>query len=117
MKNVINIEGMRIYAFHGCREDESYTGSAYLVDVYIATDFSKAAETDSLEHTVDYCKVYELCKKEMGIRSKLIEHACRRIFDAMKKAYPSISHLRVKLTKLDPPISGDVDRVSVVMQD
>jgi 7,8-dihydroneopterin aldolase/epimerase/oxygenase len=117
MKNVINIEGIRLYAFHGCNEDEARTGGTYLIDVHIATDFSKAAETDELSQTIDYCAVYDICKKEMQVRSKLIEHVCRRIFNALKSAFPGVSHLRVKLTKMDPPISGDVDRVSVVMQD
>ena len=51
----------------------------------------------------------------MAIRAKLIEVVVRRIHSALKSAFPEATHIRVKLTKVDPPIPGDVASVSVVM--
>jgi dihydroneopterin aldolase len=112
----INIEGIKLYAFHGCLEEEAKIGANYIVDVYMITDFSKAAVSDELTETIDYCAIYEISKKQMAIRSKLIEHVCKRIFDEIRSEFKTIISLRVKLTKLSPPMNGNVERVSVEME-
>ena len=81
------------------------------------TDFSEAAETDDLDKTIDYCAIYEICKAEMAIRSKLIEQVGQRIFIHIKKDFPQVVKLQVKLTKLVPPINGNVERVSIEIGD
>jgi dihydroneopterin aldolase len=117
MTHQINIEGIKLYAYHGCLEEEARIGAHYIVDVYMTTDFSEAAITDDLKKTLDYCTVYEISKAEMAIRSKLIEQVCDRIFKRIKTAFPSLKTLEVKVTKLSPPMNGDVERVSVVIKD
>lgn len=117
MVHNINIEGINIYAYHGCLDEEARVGGNYIVDVYISTDFTEAIKSDTLSATIDYCAVYEICKKEMAVRSKLIEPVCSRIYHALKNAFPQILSLHVKLTKLSPPINGNVDKVSVELKD
>ena len=117
MENKINIEGIKLYAYHGCLEEEAKIGGNYVVDIFITTDFSVAAKSDDLTKTIDYCTVYEIAKTEMAIRSKLIEQVAQRIFEKMKNQFPTIISLHVKLTKLSPPILGDVEKVSVEIKD
>ena len=117
MEHHINIEGIKLYAYHGCLEEEAKIGGNYIVDVYITTDFTEAAKTDDLTKTADYCVVYEIAKKEMAIRSKLIEQVCQRIFDNVRTNLNGIKTLRVKITKLVPPMNGDVEKVSVEIKD
>ncbi|NBP29820.1 MAG: dihydroneopterin aldolase, partial [Flavobacteriia bacterium] len=78
MKHKIHVRGIRCYAFHGCMEEEARIGGHYVVDVGIDTDFSKAAASDELSETVDYCAVQRIVEEEMAIRSKLIEHVGQR---------------------------------------
>lgn len=113
MTHTINIEGINIYAYHGCLEHEAQTGCNYVIDVYITTDFSKPAASDELADAIDYCTVYAICEKEMAIRNKLIEPVCQRIFQKIKSSFKDINTLRVRLTKVAPPIKGNVDKVSV----
>ena len=115
--NKINIEGIKLYAYHGCLKEEAAIGGNYIVDVNMMTDFSEAAETDDLDKTIDYCAIYEICKVEMAIRSKLIEQVGQRIFMHIKKDFPQVVKLQVKLTKLVPPINGNVERVSIEIGD
>lgn len=117
MAHIINIEGIKVYAYHGCLEEEARIGGNYIVDVHMHTDFSKAAQSDELTETIDYCTVYGIVKKEMKIRSKLIEHAAERIFSALKAEFPALTGLHVKVIKLLPPMNGDVERVSVEIKD
>jgi dihydroneopterin aldolase len=116
MINRIAIEGIKLYAFHGCLEEEARIGANYIVDVYMTTDFSKAAISDELKETIDYCAIYEISKKQMAVRSKLIEHVCKRIFDEIDSQFKSIITLSVKVTKLGPPMNGNVEKVSVEIE-
>ena len=111
----ILIEGIHIYAFHGCLEEEAKIGGNYRIDVLMETNFEKAAVTDDLDETIDYVMVYNLIKKEMAIRSKLIEHVGKRILTAMMEAFNAIDFLEVKVIKIAPPMNGDVRQVSVVL--
>lgn len=117
MKHTINIESIKLYAYHGCLEEEAKIGGNYVIDVFITTDFSLAAQSDDLTQTIDYCAVYEIVKAEMAVRSKLIEQVAKRIFDRMKVDFPTIIDLNVRVTKLSPPIPGDVEKVSVEISD
>ena len=114
--NKIIVEGIKLYAYHGCMEEEARLGGNYAVDVTIETDFSEAAATDDLSKTVDYVAVYEIVKKEMAIRSKLIERVGHRINASLKKEFTTIIRAEVKITKLNPPINGVVEGVSIVIE-
>ena len=117
MSHTISIEGIRVHAFHGCLDEEARIGGEYIVEVHITTDFAQAISTDALDSTIDYCGVTEVCVAEMKVRSKLIEHVCARIHKSLKARFSSIVSLTVKVTKLGPPIDGDVEKVSVVIAD
>lgn len=117
MKHTIEINGIKLYAYHGCLPEEGKIGGHYLVDVYLETDFSEAAETDELSKTVDYVIINKIATEEMAIRSKLIEHVGKRIVDRIRKEVKNIHKLRVKVTKICPPINGDVENVAIIIED
>lgn len=111
----IIVEGIRLYAYHGCMDEEARVGGTYIIDVTLDADLSEAAKTDDLTKTIDYCEVYEIVKAEMAIRSKLIEQVGQRIMNSLKKKFSMATHIEIKLTKVNPPIAGDVEKVSVVL--
>ncbi|MDQ3046817.1 MAG: dihydroneopterin aldolase [Bacteroidota bacterium] len=111
----ILVEGINVYAYHGCLEEEGRIGANYIVDITLETDFSEAAKNDDLNKTIDYVVVYEIVKKEMAIRSKLIEHVGQRIMNELKTTFASIQKAEVKVTKINPPMNGNVEKVSVVI--
>jgi len=116
MMNLIAVEGINIYAYHGCLEEEGLIGGHYIVDVYMQTDFTEAAKTDELNKTIDYCAVYEIAKKEMAIRAKLIEQVAMRIHTSILKDFTQVQKARVRVTKLKPPMNGNVDKVYVEIE-
>ena len=117
MKNVIEVNGIKLYAYHGCLKEEGLIGGHYIVDVRIKTDFSKAAELDDLTQTVDYVDINKIVSEEMAVRSKLIEHVGKRILDRIKNEVKSIDSLSVKIVKISPPINGDVDNVAIIIEE
>lgn len=116
MTNRIAVEGIRLYAYHGCLEEEARIGGNYIVDVYLETDFSEASKTDDLSLTVDYCAIYEISKKEMAIRSKLIEQVADRIHKRILSEHKMVQKARVRVTKLNPPMNGNVEKVYVEVE-
>jgi dihydroneopterin aldolase len=117
MKHTIEVNGIKIYAFHGCLEEEAKIGGNYLVDVMLNTNFFNAAENDDLTQTIDYVDINKIVCEEMAIRSKLIEHVGQRIIKRIKKEIKNITYLRIKVTKICPPINGDVDNVAIIIEE
>jgi 7,8-dihydroneopterin aldolase/epimerase/oxygenase len=111
---IIKVSGIKLYAYHGCLEEEAKIGCNYIVDVAIETDLTEAASKDDLSKTVDYVRVYQIVKSEMAIRSKLIEHVAKRIADKLKKNISQINAVEVKVTKLNPPVNGEIESASVI---
>lgn len=113
--NVIEVNGIKVHAYHGCLEEEARIGGEYIVDVALHTNFKKAAESDDLDKTLDYVKVNEIVVEEMKVRSKLIEHVGNRILERLQKEFAPLERIEVRVTKLNPPINGSVDNVRVVL--
>ena len=104
---------MRFYAHHGCFEQERAIGTHFRVDLVFETDTSKAEVTDNIEDTVSYLDVYQVVKREMEIPSNLLEHVARRIGEGVRSSFPAVTSVRVKVSKLNPPLGGQMEAVSV----
>ena len=72
---IIKVENIKLYAFHGCLDEEARIGSEYCVDVTVTADLSKSALTDDLNDTVDYVLLNKIVAEEMAIRSKVIRRS------------------------------------------
>lgn len=110
---VITINDMRFYAHHGCFEQEQAIGTHFRVDISFTTDTSKAEVSDNIEDTVSYLDVYQVMKAEMMKPSHLLEHVARRVGEAVLKDFPAVDAITVKVCKLNPPLGGQMDSVSV----
>jgi len=113
--STIAIEQMEFYAYHGCFKEEQIIGTKFLVDLYLESDTAEAEKTDDLTKTINYQEVYLLVKKEMDAKSKLLEHAGRRILDVVMQRFPEISRSRLKIAKMNPPLGGRVNSVSLTL--
>ncbi|MBO4605041.1 MAG: dihydroneopterin aldolase [Bacteroidales bacterium] len=115
IKGTIKLSGMQFHAFHGCFDFERAEGGEFIVDFAAELDIARAAESDSLEDTVDYGAIYELISREMDIPSNLLEHVAVRIANAVKKEFPELLSVTLTITKLTPPVPGPVDSSSVTV--
>lgn len=111
--SVISIEGMEFFAYHGCFKEEQVIGTKFSIDLFMEVDTSVAEQTDHLKDTVNYQSVFQLVKKEMVTPSKLLEHVGRRILDKIQQEFTTVSHARIKIRKLNPPLGGKMDFVSL----
>lgn len=109
----ISIDNMKFYAFHGCFSEEQKIGTYFTVNVRMETDTSQAQKSDDLNHTVNYLAVYQVVKREMMIPSHLLEHVADRIGNSILEEFPSVENAVVKVSKMNPPLGGQMESVSV----
>ena len=113
----IKLQNIRTFSFHGCLEEEGKIGSDYRVDLEIKTDLRKSSLSDDIKDTVDYVLLNQIVVEEMEVRSKLLEHVANRIIVRIFKEIPSVSRIILSVSKLNPPIGGDVEAVTIEMEE
>lgn len=112
----IEINGLKIYAYHGVFEVEQKVGQWYHIDCILRYDLNSAAESDFIDKAIDYAAVSQIIKDEMKISSKLIENVAARVGQKILNAFPLIYGGSIKLTKINPPIGMNLDSVSVNLE-
>ena len=110
---VISLEGLEFFAFHGAYPEEQKNGNKFQVDVSLEVDCSLPAQTDNLQDSTDYVRIFQIVEKEMAIRSNLLEHLARRMVEKIRADFPKIITCTVKVSKMDPPIGGKCAKVSI----
>lgn len=112
----IDITNMRFYAFHGCFDEEQKIGTNFRVDLRLKVNTTQAQRSDSINDTVDYLSVYQTVRQQMEIASHLLEHVADRIASRVLDEYPRVEQVRVCISKLNPPLGGQMDSVSLTIE-
>lgn len=113
---IIQIENMEFYAYHGCYQEERVVGSRFFVDLEILADLKKATASDNIKDTLNYQFAFDIVKEQMNIKSHLLEHVAGRILDKLFERFPDIEKASVKVSKMNPPMGGQIERVSVTLK-
>ncbi len=113
---IIELEEMEFYAYHGCYKEEKVVGNRFLVNVSIRVDMHQATQSDNIKDTLNYVKVYELIREEMQKTANLLEHVSERILERLYKSFPGIEWARIKVSKMNPPMGGQMKKVSVTLE-
>ncbi|UOE41500.1 dihydroneopterin aldolase [Chryseobacterium suipulveris] len=116
MTSKIFLENLKIYGYHGVLPEENIIGTYFILNVEIHADLWKAVGTDDLNDTINYAEVNDIIHEEMKIPSKLMEHVVGRISKKIKLAFPQITFIKVRMTKTNPPMRGEMSGVSVEIE-
>jgi len=111
----IHLEGMEFFAYHGHYHEEQIIGAKFLVDLELEYNTSIAEHDDHLRDAVNYQEVYLIVKKEMEQKSHLLENVAHRVLNAVRKAFPLVSSMTVKISKINPSVGGKVRQVSCTL--
>ncbi len=114
---IIKVENIRIFANHGCLSEETKIGSDYRVDLEVKANLQPSAKSDLLNETVDYVFLNKVISEEMQKPSHLLETVARRILDRIFKDDKLVKKATVSISKVNPPIGGDVEMVTIKMTD
>ena len=108
----IALEGMRFHAYVGWHEEEKIIGNEIQVDLYLNVPRGHS-DSDALQETVNYETVFEAVKLVLGEKMNLLETVCRKIIAVVAALSSSIEGIEVRVSKINPPLLGRVDRVFV----
>ena len=112
---IIKVENIRVFANHGCLTEETKIGSDYRVDLEVKADLQTSAKTDKLNDTIDYVFLNRIIREEMGKPSQLLETVAKRILSRVFNEDKLIKKATVWVSKINPPIGGDVEMVTIKM--
>lgn len=107
---------MRFYAYHGCFEEEQKIGTHFTVDVTLTYDAEAAVADDNVENSVNYQLVYKTIQRVMDEPQHLIETVADHIIRDIKRDFPQVQRMTVKVCKLNPPLDGKTEYVAVQME-
>lgn len=110
----IELRGLAVEGFHGVFEHEKRDGQTFYVDVVLWVDSSLAAQTDDLQHTVDYGTLAERVHSIVaGPPRDLIETVAAELADKIMTD-PKVFATEVTVHKPSAPIPLTFSDVAVV---
>lgn len=109
----IEINRLRLNARHGVLEQERTIGNTFEVTVHLHYPIDAAMQSDDLNMTINYADVVQLIKNEMEIPSLLLENVAHRIRKRAVTLYPKISGGYIKVAKITPPITAQLESVAI----
>jgi dihydroneopterin aldolase len=112
---VIKVENIRVFSYHGCLKEETKIGSDYRVDLMVKVNLQESAVSDKLKDTVDYVFLNRIVIEEMSKPSHLLETVAKRILNRVLREDDSVKKATISVSKLNPPIGGDVESVTIKM--
>ena len=114
---IIKVENIRVFANHGCLKEETAIGSDYRVDIKVKANLQTSSASDDLADTVDYVFLNKVVREEMAKPSKLLESVAKRILSRFFEEESLITKATVAVHKVNPPIGGDVEMVTIQMSE
>ena len=115
LTGLIELEEMEFYAYHGCFKEEQMVGNRFLVRVNLETDCTLAAESDNIADALNYVNIYDIVREQIMQNSHLLEHLSKRILDGIYEQFPQLLKATVKVSKMNPPMGGQMKCVSVTL--
>lgn len=104
--DVLRLKGLEFYGRHGTELWEKQNGCRFQVDLELGADFSRSAESDRLEDTLDYRVIYSRARHVVETEShNLIEKIAGRLVDEMFRTF-AVSHVTVRVAKTEARIGG-----------
>ena len=104
----IILKGMQFYGFHGVNAEERALGQPYLVDLAVELDLSAPGESDRLEDTLSYTRLYRVVQAVLeGEPKNLLEATAQTIASRILAEFP-VTGVQVQVRKPRPPIRGSV---------
>jgi len=109
----IYIIGMELHAFHGVNREEREHGQAFLLDLALEADLSRACRSDDLNDTVNYARVVKTAAAAFARPCSLIERAAEVTAQAVLGEFPAVEAVTVRVHKPDAPIKTTFEDIAI----
>ncbi|HVH30253.1 MAG TPA: dihydroneopterin aldolase [bacterium] len=113
MPDHVLLSGMRFHTRHGVLGEERTQGQDFLVDVDVEADLGGAGQSDDLQRTIDYRRVYGIVTEVMlGAPQNLIETLAEMIATKIL-VLDRISAVTVRVRKPQVKLPGPLESAGV----
>ena len=113
----ITLVGVKLYPFIGVTPGEKCHAQECEADIAVWGDFEPAASTDSLDKSLDYCKLVSTAQEAAVAREyNLLETLTYKIARDILQSYPA-SRVRVSVRKRPASLLGKIDFVEVEVEE
>jgi dihydroneopterin aldolase len=110
----IFLRGMEFEGRHGFSDEERADAQVIELDIELELDLRPAGTTDDLEQTVNYSRVFELCRAQVEERSyHLLEAIGENVASDVLAHDARIERVVVEVRKPGVPIDGVVEHAGV----
>jgi dihydroneopterin aldolase len=111
--DVIRLQNMVFYGYHGVSSAEKETGRRFEVDCELEVDLATPGGSDSIGDTVDYVAVFRKIKSIVeGKAFSLIEKLATTLANEILKEFP-IFRVTIRVRKIIPPIAGNINDIEI----
>lgn len=111
--DTVMIRGLRVYAYHGVKEEEKRKGQPFLLDIDVTADLTAAKESDNIDDAINYSDVTKCAVRTMlSEKNDLIERAAHRVVQAILAQFPA-EEVTVTLKKPRAPVGADFEYMAV----
>ncbi|MDD2716475.1 MAG: dihydroneopterin aldolase [Candidatus Wallbacteria bacterium] len=104
----IRLRDLEFYGYHGVSQEERKLGQKLAVHLEMTADLEKACQSDRIEDTVDYTRVYAGVKAiiEGSERFYLLEHMAEQIAKYILTEFRPVLEVIVTVCKQSVPYPG-----------
>jgi dihydroneopterin aldolase len=110
----VGLEGVKFNAPVGFFAEERLLKNNFLVDVFVS--FNSSEIGDELSNTINYVSLYQICEENFRQEHQLIETVAQQILNQIKKQFPDLKQIYIKIKKLNPPIKAEIQHSFVVLE-
>jgi len=104
----ICIKDMEVFSYHGVYDFEKENGQIFLISIEISINYDISNDSDLLEQTIDYAKVYKrVYQISRENKFNLIESLAQQIALTILREFSEVLEVSVKVKKPRAPIEGD----------
>ncbi len=100
----IEVTGIRCYGYTGYLPEEQVLGQWFEVDLILEVDLKNAGISDNLDDTSDYRQAIAIVKRHIQTTKVALIEKLTEIIAQEILTLPKVNQVRVRLTKLAPPI-------------
>jgi dihydroneopterin aldolase len=116
MKYIVLLNEIAFRAHHGLYSFEKEQGNVFYITISLTRQLADDYIFDEVSKTIDYEKIYTICKEVMLVNEDLLEQVAMNIKDKIITAFSQISNLSIAISKSNPPIGGACKASEVTLE-
>ncbi len=111
-KNIIKLEKINFFGFHGVNKDEIENGQNFVLDIVI--HYEVIQKTDNLDDFIDYIDLYNLVQYSFEEkRFNLVESLISKIVEDIREKYKTVFYIKINIRKPSISIDNNKDFINV----